>query len=177
MSRATKSSALNNKSDVMQSEDIQCNYSDNTVIVLEFDCLNNVPKVIIQANKTGNLVSSDYDFLNSVFFFFCQNQIQGRLQYYLNSCTGCLLTAFIVECTALSCSVHTSKVTAGCTNHSWTAHVRHVTDVMQVWGKIFCDLRPPARLTFQVASSWRDATFPWLTLYFILFNFESLAFF
>lgn len=55
----------------MQSEDIriQCNYSDNTVIVLELDCLNNVSKVMIQANKTGNLVSSDYDFLNSVFLF------------------------------------------------------------------------------------------------------------
>lgn len=63
--RATKSSALNKKSDVLQSEDIriQCNYSENTAIIIEFDCLNNVPKVMIQANKTGTLVSCDYDFL------------------------------------------------------------------------------------------------------------------
>lgn len=75
----------------MQSEDIriQCNYSDNTVIVLEFDCLNNVSKVMIQANKTGNLVSSDYDFLNSVFFFSCNSEkknCETGLQYNCENC-------------------------------------------------------------------------------------------
>lgn len=65
----------------------------------------------------------------------------------------------------------TSRVTAGYAHHSRTARVRHITDVMRVWGKIFLWYHPTARLIF----GWhmKRWNFPWPRLRWILFTFKS----